>query len=95
VWSVGAASLGSDAGHELTTVTPSGMQIQPRPELGNAPMSVRIVTKLPDRSEADVWRLVLEMRSDLMSYQAIVDVSGLSKGRVAQILRDPRRRPAR
>ena len=43
------------------------------------------------------YSAVREMRSDLMSYQAIADVSGLSKGRVAQILRDPRlrRRPVR
>ena len=43
------------------------------------------------------YRAVREMRGDLMSYQAIAEASGLSKERVAQILRDPRlrRRPGR
>jgi hypothetical protein len=41
------------------------------------------------------YRDVLEIRSDLMSYQAIADAPGLSMGRVAEIVRDPRlrRRP--
>lgn len=38
------------------------------------------------------YKAVREMRSDLMSYQRIADASGLSKGRVAQILKDPRLR---
>ena len=33
------------------------------------------------------YQAVREMRSDLMSYQLIADASGLSKGRVAQVLR--------
>lgn len=41
------------------------------------------------------YAAVREMRRQPMSYQSIADASGLSKGRVAQVLKDPRlrRRP--
>ena len=42
------------------------------------------------------YAAVREMRRQLMSYQSsIADASGLSKGRVAQVLKDPRLRRGR